>query len=239
MAARQSPVMSYYGSKWKRAHLYPPPRHSTIVEPFAGAAGYSLNYADRAVILVERDPRIAAIWRFLIRATAADVLALPLLPLEASIDDLPPCDPAGRELIRAWLQGGSRNAKSTFSSMAKKAFARNPNTPAFWGQSCRARLARTVEHIKHWTLIEGDYSDAPDIEADWFIDPPYNNAAGRVYRYNTLDYMSLAVWCQTRRGQVTVCENAGATWLPFRPLYTTAQAWNTTETKKSVEVVWP
>lgn len=28
------------------------------------------------------------------------------------------------------------------------------------------------------------------------------------------------MWCKDRRGQVIVCENAGATWLPFEPLAT-------------------
>jgi DNA modification methylase/16S rRNA G966 N2-methylase RsmD len=232
------PFLSWYGSKWKAAGRYPAPTHDTIVEPFAGGAGYALRHSEKRVILIERDPRVAAIWRYLIAASPADILALPLLGLEQTIDELPECHPAGLELIRAWLQGASRNGKNRFSSMAKKAFAANPNTPAFWGAACRARIASQVEQIKHWTLIEGDYSSAPDVEATWFVDPPYNNAAGRVYRFHELDYARLGEWCRSRSGQVVVCENEGADWLPFAPLYETKQAWNTDETKSAVEVVY-
>lgn len=234
------PFMSYYGSKYRAAPRYPAPEHGTIVEPFAGAAGYSLHYPDRRVILVERDPRLAGIWRFLIRSKPEDIMALPLLDLDASIADLPPCDPDGRELIRAWLQGGARNGKNSFSSMARGNLIKNPSTPAFWGAACRARIANQVEAIKHWTIVEGDYSAAPDIMATWFVDPPYNNAAGRVYRFHTIDYPALGTWCRSRAGQTIVCENEGADWLPFQPLYSTANNWNAgAPTKRSVEVVWP
>jgi len=229
------PFLSYYGSKYRAAPRYPVPVHDTIVEPFAGAAGYALRHHERHVVLVERDPRIAGIWRYLIRARPVDVLALPLLALDQTVADLPACDPDGRELIRAWLQGGSRNGKNSFSSMAKRNLLANPNTPSFWSAACRARIASQVDAIKHWTIIEGDYTEAPDIEATWFVDPPYDNAAGRVYRHHDLDYPAVGRWCRTRRGQVLVCENAGATWLPFAPLYNTANAWN--GTKRSTEVL--
>lgn len=233
------PFLSYYGSKFRAAKRYAAPQQDTIIEPFAGAAGYALNHAHKNVVLVERDPRLVAIWRFLIGATAADVLALPLMGLDQTIADLPPCDPAGRELIRAWLQGGARNGKNSFSSMAKANLARNPDTPAFWGKACRERIASQVGAIKHWRIIEGDYTSAPDVEATWFVDPPYNNAAGRVYNYHSLDYVALGDWCRRLRGQVMVCENQGADWLPFRELYSTANNWNSATAKRSVEVVWP
>jgi hypothetical protein len=33
-----------------------------------------------------------------------------------------------------------------------------------------------------------------------------------------LDYEALGAWCRSRPGQRIVCEQAGATWLPFRHL---------------------
>jgi site-specific DNA-adenine methylase len=70
-------MFSYYGSKTTIAHLYPPPRYSTIVEPFAGAAKYSLRYFDNDVILYDADERIVRIWKFLQSATPKDILSLP------------------------------------------------------------------------------------------------------------------------------------------------------------------
>jgi len=53
------------------------------------------------------------------------------------------------------------------------------------------------------------YETAPDIEATWFIDPPYQKM-GRHYVHSlSVDqYGSLATWCQSRQGQVIVCEGA-------------------------------
>ncbi len=236
--AKLYPFLSYYGSKWRAAKRYPTPTQSLIVEPFAGGAGYACNYPDRKVILCERDPRLAAIWKFLIASSKDDILALPLLGLDASAADLPALPEGGRELIRSWLQGGSRNAKNTFSSMARSNLERNPNTPSFWGAACRDRIAQQVDHIKHWEVLEGDYTGCPNVQASWFIDPPYDNAAGRVYRYHALNYAALGSWCMGRPGQVIVCENEGATWLPFEPVYQTANNWNAKKTKRSVEVMW-
>lgn len=53
----------------------------------------------------------------------------------------------------------------------------------------------------------------------WFIDPPYQYG-GKHYPKNQLDYSLLATWCQTRIGQVIVCENDKAKWLKFKPLAT-------------------
>lgn len=234
-----SPFLSYYGSKFKAAGRYEAPKHDLIIEPFAGAAGYSLRYSNKKVKLIEKDKRIAGIWKFLINAKPSDILELPLMDLEQTITEIPACDPDGKELIRAWLQGGSRNGKNSFSSMAKNNLTKNPNTPAFWGKACRLRIASQVNFIKHWTIIEGEYGLAKNEIATWFIDPPYNNAAGRVYNHHKLDYIALGNWCRSRQGQAIVCENEGADWLPFRPLYTTKNNWNNSKTKNSTEVIWP
>ena len=73
-------------------------------------------------------------------------------------------------------------------------------------------------------------------EATWFIDPPYQ-VAGRHYRFGSeqLDYARLAKWCRSRPGQVIVCENEGADWLPFRPL---AAVKTTRAKRRSKEVIW-
>ena len=240
--AELRPFLSYFGSKWRAAKRYPPPRHRMIVEPFAGGAGYSLRYPDHDVVLVDKDPRIVAIWQFLIEAQPRDVLALPLLGLDQTIDDLPPCDPRGRELIRAWLQGASGNPKNQFSTYARQAYARSgPDGPVhYWSAACRARIAAQVPRIKHWIVIEGSYDELPNAPATWFVDPPYNNRAGETYRCGRkgIDYAHLGAWCREREGQVIVCENEGADWLPFAPLYRTTTTPKAGTQKRSIEVVW-
>src|ERR1017187_4954833 len=67
-AAQVRPFFGYYGGKWRDAlKHYPEPLFETIVEPFAGSAGYSLRYADRKVVLCELDPILASVWRYLVR----------------------------------------------------------------------------------------------------------------------------------------------------------------------------
>ena len=80
-------------------------------------------------------------------------------------------------------------------------------------------------------VIEGDYTDAPDIEATWFVDPPYQatrerpegvKGAGDCYARgcggSDLDFAALGAWCRARRGQVIACDYASSNWLPFEPL---------------------
>ncbi len=69
---------SYFGSKVGAAAKYPEPRHDLIVEPFAGAAGYSVRHHHKQIELFDASPTICGVWRFLIRAKPADILALPL-----------------------------------------------------------------------------------------------------------------------------------------------------------------
>ena len=206
------PFFCYYGGKWRAAPHYPAPTHDIIVEPFAGAAGYATRYADRRVLLVERDPTIANLWKYLTRVTPAEILALPAL-VPGTVDDLPICQEA-RWLIGFWCnQGTSAPRKSPSAWMRSRA-----RPKSYWGAEVRAILAAQVEAIRHWKVIEGSYESAPDGEATWFIDPPYQ-LAGKHYRHrlNEGEYNHLGRWCRARRGQVMVCENVGATWLPFEP----------------------
>ena len=98
-----SPFFTFYGGKFRAAPRYPAPVHDTVIEPFAGAAGYSVRHAARRVILVERDPAVAATWRYLISVSRADVLALPDLAPGQSVDDLSVSDEA--RLLIGWYCG--------------------------------------------------------------------------------------------------------------------------------------
>ena len=241
------PFFSYFGSKWRAAPRYPAPACRRIVEPFAGSAGYATRYPSHDVVLVERDPTVAALWRWLIRVPAAEILALPDLRIGASLVECQSVDnldvrPEAKTLIGFWLNAASVQPHKRYSAWARTAVTGKPKTGGAmlsWGPRVRARLAEQVERIRHWTLIEGDYRQAPEGEATWFIDPPYE-IAGRIYRHGSkeIDYQALGDWCRSRVGQVIVCENVGATWLPFRPWRCWDGIMAKRTGKKSDEALW-
>lgn len=212
MVGAVRPFFCFYGGKWRIAPTYPTPVHQTIVEPFAGAAGYATRHHERRVILVEVDPEIAALWSYLVRVSSEEVRRIPLLGPGETTDDLRDVAPEARSLVGFWLNKGTSAPRRMQS-----AWMRSGIRPAsFWGETIRARIAAQVEHIRHWTVIHGSYEQAPDIEATWYIDPPYQGA-GKHYRSGLPDFDALATWTRARRGLVIACENEGATWLPFTP----------------------
>lgn len=206
------PFFSYYGAKWRVSARLPAPTREVVVEPFAGSAGYSTRHHHLAVHLVERDEVIADLWDYLIHVKASEVERLPLTLTH--IDDLPPGLPTGAvSLIGFWLNHGT-----TAPCRKPSAWMRaGDHASSFWGEEIRHRVASQVDHIRHWTILCGDYADAPDVDATWHVDPPYSTPAGRHYRCSDVDYQHLGEWCRIRKGQVIVCEQEGATWLPFSP----------------------
>lgn len=229
------PFWTFFGGKWRLAPRYPTPKYGTVIEPFAGAAGYSLRYAHLNVLLVEKDPLIAEMWRWLIRVSPEEVRALPLLPESGCVDDAKwPCE-AARNLAGFWITRGAAHPNRTAS-----AWMRDPRYKKWsWGAFARERVASQVNAIKHWQVIEGDYSTAPDIEATWFIDPPYFRAGVR-YRCGSdhLDFDTLAAFCRDRKGQTIVCEQEGADWLPFRHFHAAKANESVNGGKISNEVIW-
>lgn len=209
------PFFTYYGGKWRIAGRYPPPRYDCIVEPFAGSAGYSVRHNAKRVALFDLDEKIVATWQFLIGASEREIRALPLLGPHDDVRDLRVPQEA-RWVIGWWLNKGMTapcNIPSAWMRTPSSGRAQN-----FWSDGVRERLARQVCQIRHWRIWQMSYADIPtDVEATWFVDPPYDNAAGRRYRHSRIDYDHLGAWCQSLRGQVVVCENEGADWLPFSP----------------------
>lgn len=204
----------YFGSKSQLARYYPPPQHDTIIEPFAGSAAYSVRYHHKRVVLVDKDPVVVGIWRFLLASSPRDILSLPELEADQVVEDLDCCQEA-RWLIGRWINYGSRAPAHKRTPWA----ANQPDHS--WGRTIRARLASQIDKIRHWTVLEGDYFEAPELAATWFIDPPYKRA-GVKYTMSSadIDFQHLAAWCRTRAGQVMVCEEQGADWLPFGPFRT-------------------
>lgn len=196
-------MFSYYGSKSKLIHFYPSPRHGLIIEPFAGSARYALKWFDRDVLLVDSRDVIIQTWRYLQAASPADILGLPE-PKKG--DDWGKLNlSSGERLLLGWLAGRGasypRHTVQAFSDFRRE----------------KASIASQLYKIKHWEIRQGDYREILNQEATYFIDPPYSHG-GANYRTKPLDYSSLALWCKSRLGQVIVCENTKADWLPFWPM---------------------
>lgn len=236
---RLQPFFTFYGGKWRIARRYPPPTHPTIIEPFAGAAGYALTYYDRRVVLNEANARIAALWRWLVRVTAVELLSLPDVPHDGTVDDLGVHQEA-RDLIGFWCNKSCALPATRPSSWMRSGRYANQ----FWGPAIRERLARQAGAISHWVIREGSYLKLELERASWFVDPPYQVPADtpkRCFpagaRYSPsarkINFEHLGRWCRALPGQVIVCEHPRATWLPFESL-TVAKGLR----RESAEAVW-
>ena len=194
----------YYGRKKKLVKRYPAPLYDTIIEPFAGSAAYSVEHGEgKRVILVEKDKRIATLWQWFTKiATPEMIRNMPDAIIGEQTTD-----------FLKMLHSASKRAFDYKTMKVTKILACNWN-------SNKEKMATTLPLVKHFEIVTGDYTEAPDIEATWFIDPPYPGDAGMGYACgsNEIDYQALAQWTMSRKGQVIVCGNAQDTWLPFQPL---------------------
>lgn len=208
------PFFPYYGSKWNTARYYPAPKYSPVLEPFAGSAGYALFYDAPVCHLADLDPIIAGVWSYLLRVTPTEILALPeLLNAGDSLDDVQGLPQEAEWLIGFWLNRGSAVPKRTRTAYS----ARTDRAQLTWGSRAKTRIAEQLPGIARWSITDGSYTALSHHGGTWFVDPPYGRQ-GRYYRKHQVDYDALGTWVQQRPGQVIVCEEAGATWLPFQPL---------------------
>ncbi len=211
-------MFSYYGSKSKVVDLYPSPKFDRIIEPFAGSARYSLKYFDHDVLLVDKWEVIVKIWHYLQQATPADIMGLPEPKYKESIEGFNLSE--GERLLMGFLvaRGVAHPQKivQQFSDIA----------------AAKKQISSQLYKIKHWKIIQGSYSEIKNQNATWFIDPPYQ-FGGDHYHENGVDFLSLGSWCKTRDGQVIVCENTKADWLPFYPMREMSGAYT-----KTTEAIW-
>ncbi len=216
-------MFSYFGSKSRIIHLYPAPKHRLIVEPFAGSAQYALYHADHDIWINDLNRRIHRIWRWLQQATRQDIERLPELQRGQDVRQIRWLSEVERDLLGFAVCRASSRPSSTLSG-----WAADTNDP--W--RLKVNILKRLEDIRDWRITCMDYFDLPNIEATWYIDPPYQFARNR-YPEDEIDYEELAAWCRSRKGQVIVCEEQGATWLPFQPL---AEVWATS--RRLIESVW-
>lgn len=203
-------MWSYYGSKSKIIHYYPPPKYGKIIEPFAGTARYALKYFDREVIINDKYDVVVRIWKWLQLCSKDDILRLPE-PKLGEVIDRKDFDCEEAFLLMSFV---------IKSGTATPAYTVCKNRGSL-GQisGIKRRIASQLFKIRHWAVLQDDFRHLPNNEATWFIDPPYVNG-GQYYAFgsDSINYTELGEWCKSRIGQVIVCENTKADWLPFVPV---------------------
>lgn len=222
-------MFSYYGSKSKIVQYYPPPRYDRIIEPFAGSARYALKYFDRDITIIEKNTQIFNIWKYLQSASEKDILGLPRL---IKGDDIKSLDLSDIEKDFLGMMFGNTGAVSPCYKVSSFGDYR------LRGDSLGI-VAKNLFKIKDWKILNSDYFDFENVEATWFIDAPYQ-FGGHKYKFGNknLDFKSLSNWCKSRKGQIIVCENSKADWMPFMKLTDRCDNSANAHKKKTVEVFW-
>jgi hypothetical protein len=206
---------------------YPKPLHDNIKEVFAGSAQYSLKYFDRDITIIDKNPKIVAIWKWLQFASEKDILGLPDIPANLDTNYLNLSEAERDFLGFQWNPGNAYPCR-------KIGNYRNTD-PLYWKKQ-RAVLSVSLYKIKHWEICCGDYSNTENTtKSTWFIDPPYQ-FGGNKYPFGVqkINHSHLRDWILSLKGQVIVCENAQANWMNFTPLVNIQGASN----KPSTECIW-
>lgn len=211
-------MWSYYGSKTNLVDLYPAPIYDTIIEPFAGAAKYSLKYFEKEVILIDKYPVIIEIWEWLKSCSEKDILSLPRnLKFGDRLDDIN-FDCQEQKDFYGFIIGCG--AEKPRRSAIKRKTTERPNHI----NHNLKRVAKNLYKIRHWQFKCCDYKLSDILllagkQCTYFIDPPYQfGGHSYVHSNKKIDFTELGEWCKSRPGQVIVCENTKANWLPFIPI---------------------
>ena len=200
-------MFSYYGSKSKIVDYYPPPKHKKIIEPFAGSARYSLKYWDNDVLLIDKYDVIVDVWNYLKNATEKDILGLPQLKKGEDLRNFNISD-VEMKFLGFLVCGGVESPRYKVASFEGVDVPKDLK-----------RISKNLYKIRHWNIEKLSYLDLGNECATWFIDPPYQ-FGGQHYKESNknINFSELSEWCKERNGQVIVCENTKADWLPFKPM---------------------
>jgi site-specific DNA-adenine methylase len=208
-------AFSYFGSKSKVCHLYPPADHRRVFEPFCGSARYALRFYRRDVWINDLFPDVYKAWKWIVAASKEEIRGLPDLKVGESLKDHKYLSEEEMCVLGFTVNAGAATRHYQLTHRARGNIRR-----------LKAHLLRLQGRLAHWKVTNLSYDQLPDVEASWYIDPPYqkmdkgaSDKSRYVFGSEKIDYAVLGRWCLSRRGQVIVCEGRGADWLPFRKLF--------------------
>jgi site-specific DNA-adenine methylase len=216
-------MFRYLGAKWRLAKFYGAPRSPVVVEPFAGSAAYSLYWNVKKAILYDLNEKVCGAWDFLIHATEKDIRSIPV-DFE-SFDELKIPQEA-KWFVGFWCDMSKGKPAECWPNWVNEKKGYYQGLGVLWSAKARERVARQVRGVKDWEIHCADYRTAPNIKAQWFVDPPYAYSPNEAdpenkfrisnqYGEHAIDYKELAKFCRSRKGHAVVCERLGAEWLPF------------------------
>lgn len=224
----------YYGAKNQLARYYQKPDYDTIIEPFAGSAAYSMyhlqNNDNLSCILIEKDIRVYKLWEFLLDASVKDIEDYPVPNIGQKTNDFLIMTCAASNSI-------SKCNNLTYTDRLARVF-----------EIQKKRLLKFIDIKDRVSVCNTDYANIDNMEATWFIDPPYQvnslsnpntifsngNGYSKGCDADSLDFNELSKFCISRSGQTIVCEKEGADWMEFEFLRKSKTSLN----KNYNEVVW-
>jgi len=172
-------MFRYSGSKARTLKRYPIVCNaSTIVEPFAGSAAFSMTHLDKKIILCEADLRINSLWHYL-KSVPKDRLHWLMSAKTAEgtdVRNIPGLTDDERILIRLYTCGVYTGTLSCY-----KIYHHGFN------------LQKFIDADFSNVTVLSDYTEAAQYDGPdtfMFIDPPYHGTRSNVYD-SSLDYRAV------------------------------------------------
>jgi hypothetical protein len=161
------------------------------------------------VILYDKYDKVYLSWKYLIESSIEDINGLPDLVEGLNLDTLN-ISLEEKSLLGFYANPASAVPKKTVTKRGEKSWIRH-----------KKYLIDNHNKIKHWKIFNEVYQNIENINATWYIDPPYQ-FGGQHYHSSSsnkqINYDELRDWSLSRKGEIIVCENSKADWMEFKPL---------------------